>query len=231
MSIFARPLTITDLSSGEARRNRYSRTRKGDSALRLAEKRREWAKKEKVAAFFGVEDHKRLTTALLRLQRAGDAGAAMAYAILDRRIPTKRSGFVAVSPDAAQAATLATYLRKRGVDGFSCALARLDEIAGAQQPAGRPVDLCGFDFENVLGKLDAATDVGDPDAERAARAAAHLRTATVKSTLVRFFVTHEAAGELADALHAVDAGRRLVKDIDTIAGRAGFRELSAAPAA
>ncbi|SFL17765.1 hypothetical protein [Methylorubrum salsuginis] len=225
---FSRTLTVTDLTSGEDRFTRRRRPRSSDSALRLKEKRAEWAKKEKVAAFFGAEDHKRLTTALLRLQRAGDGGAASAYAILDRRVPTKRSGFVAVAPDAAQAATLATYLRKRGVDGFCQALARLDEIAGAPAPAGRPIELCGFEFEAVLATLDAAADAGNATA---ARAAAHLRTATVKSTLIRIHATAADAGWLADALHAAGAGRLLVHDVDVIAGRAGFREPLAAPAA
>ncbi|WP_342152380.1 hypothetical protein [Methylorubrum sp. SB2] len=225
---FARIPTVTDLTSGEDRFTRRRRNRSSDSALRAREKQAEAAKKEPFAAFFLHDEHKRLTTALLRLQRAGDGGAASAYAILDRTIRTKRSGFVAVSPEPAQAKTLATYLRKRGVDGFCQGLARLDEIAGTEQPAGRPVDLCGFDFERILAQLDAAADAGSADA---ARAAAHLRTATVKSTLVRFFVNHEAAGELADALHAAGAGRRLVHDVDLIAGRAGFREPLAAPAA
>ncbi|HJE22116.1 MAG TPA: hypothetical protein K8W01_00445 [Methylorubrum populi] len=219
---FSRPLTVTDLSSGEDRRFRRNRSRKSDHALKMREKRADAAKKEKVAAFFTREEHKALADALFRKGRT-DPGAVSAYAALTNTIPTKRSGFVAVAPNAEHAAVLAKALRGPGINGFNYALVRLDEISGRAQPAGRPVDTHITTFLDVLGKLEAVENGGGEHATRAARAIAVLREATLYRGLIRTFVTHADAGDMADAIHAVGALRILVNEIDTIAGRAGFR--------
>lgn len=219
---FTRQQTVTDLSSGEDRLVRRTRVRKGDHALKMREKRAEWAKQEKVAAFFSREEHKAFTDALFRRSRI-DPAAAPAYATLTTTIPTKRSGFVAICPDAERAAALAKALRGPGVNGFSYALVRLDQISGRAQPAGRPVDTDITSFREILTKLEAVEASGGGDAGRASRALAVLREATVHQSLIRIFVRHAEAGDLGDALHAVGAHRRIVNDVDTIAGRAGFR--------
>lgn len=219
---FSRPLTVTDLSSGEGYRNRRNRVRKGDHALKMREKRAEQVKQEKVAAFFSREEHKAFSDALFRRGRV-DPDAVSAYTAITTTIPTKRSGFVAVCPDAERAAALAKALRGPGVNGFSHALVRLDQISGRAQPAGRPVDTHITAFVEILTGLEAVEASGGEHADRAIHALAVLREATVHQGLVRTFVPQGAASDLADAIHDVGGERRLVNAIDTIAGRAGFR--------
>lgn len=222
---FSQQQTVTDLSSGEDRRVSRNRIRKGDHALKMREKRAEQAKQEKVAAFFSREEHKAFSDALFRRGRV-DPEAVAAYATLTTTIPTKRSGFVAVCPDAERAASLARALRGPGVNGFSYALVRLDQISGRERPPGRPVDTNQSTFLEILTKLEAVEAAGGPDAGRAACALAILREATVHQSLIRLFVQHADAGDLGDMLHAAGAHRRLVNDVDTIAGRAGFRPVA-----
>lgn len=222
---FTRQQTVTDLSSGEDRRDRRNRVRKGDHALMMRERRADQAKQEVSAAFFSREEHKAFSDALFRRSRV-DPAAVAAYTTLTTTIPTKRSGFVAICPNAERAAALAKALRGPGVNGFSYALARLDQISGREQPPGRAVNTCLSTFIEVIEKLEAVEAAGGDDSARASRSIKILREATVAQTLIRFFVQYADAGDLADALHAVGAPRRLVNDVDTIAGRAGFRPVT-----
>jgi hypothetical protein len=195
-------------------RVRKARDRAAESCYAVAQKRRREAKlaPDQIVTFL-VSTAVRLHGLTAKQIRAGSLDAGRADAILSRTVKCRSTGFITIAPGAEDAAFLAGWLRSPGVNEFCEALERLDAIAGASAPEGRPVDIA---IPDLVGSLAALERTGEADAVAAAR---HLRTAGIVGCHARFFATPEAAAPMADTLHALGISRGLVNSLDQIAGR------------
>ena len=206
--------TFGNDGTGEGR-VRKARERAAERRSQVVTKRRreEKLKPDQIVTIM-VETAVRLQSVAARQMRAGHLDGTRTDRILSRTVKHRSSGFIAIAPNAEDAAFLAAWLRSPGVDQFCDVLDQLDTLAGSAAPQGRPIDVPMADF---LPSLVALERSGAADAVAAAR---HLRTAGTKACHARFHVTPEAAGPIGDALHAVGAPRPLVNSLDQIANRA-----------
>ncbi|TXN26870.1 hypothetical protein [Methylobacterium sp. WL19] len=196
---------------GTGRRKPYvSAEAEGRKADRIA---KEKADARRPSARFTVTELTRFQKAAVKLVIKGDPDAIRADRLLCKTIRNSQSGFVNLAPEAQDAAFLARFLRRRELNGFCVGLARLDEIAGATPPAGRAIEITPDSLVEALGRLEAVEGEG---ADRAAAAAAHLRTATInpRTAFASVSLAPEDRRLVADALHAVGTSRITVSKFD-----------------
>jgi hypothetical protein len=205
--------TFGNDGTGQGRRKRALERAAESRYAVAAKRRREAALKPDQIVTFMVSTAVRLHAVAARQMRAGHLDAPRADTILSRTVRSRSSGFIAIAPNAEDAAFLAAWLRSPGVTEFCEALAKLDAIAGGPAPAGQPIDL---PLSDLVGSIETLERTGAADAISAAR---RLRTAGIVRCHARLFATAEEAASIADTVHALGASRILVNGLDRIAGR------------